>query len=63
MGKILIRRSGVNEFCRDNADGIATTAQSGYRVLKRTDEGQILIIVANPMQIKNDTKGEVRNGK
>ncbi|MFS1514621.1 peptidase G2 autoproteolytic cleavage domain-containing protein [Chengkuizengella sp. SCS-71B] len=65
-GQLLVRDDGtseVNGFCRPNADGIATIAQSGYRVLKRTDEDQILIIVANPMQIKNDSKGEVRNGK
>ncbi|MFS1512537.1 hypothetical protein VQL36_08890 [Chengkuizengella sp. SCS-71B] len=50
----LVRDDGTSEvdgFCKPNAEGIATKAQSGYRVLERTGENQILIIVASPMQL------------
>ncbi|MFS1512522.1 peptidase G2 autoproteolytic cleavage domain-containing protein [Chengkuizengella sp. SCS-71B] len=48
VGQLLVRDDGtseVNGFCKPNAEGIATRAHSGYRVLERTGENQILIIV------------------
>jgi trimeric autotransporter adhesin len=47
LGKLLVRDDGtceVDSYCRPNHQGIATKASSGYPVLERTDEGQILIL-------------------
>ncbi|TXR98058.1 hypothetical protein DN390_20390 [Bacillus sp. SH7-1] len=47
IGKILVRDDGtcqVNEYCRPNNSGIATAADSGYRVMKRTGPNQILVL-------------------
>ncbi|WP_063254829.1 peptidase G2 autoproteolytic cleavage domain-containing protein [Neobacillus niacini] len=48
VGKLLVRDDGncqVNGFCKPNDDGIATPAQNGYRVMKRTGPNQIQIFV------------------
>ncbi|MEC9489055.1 MAG: peptidase G2 autoproteolytic cleavage domain-containing protein [Halanaerobium sp.] len=48
LGKILVRDDGscrVNGYCRPNDDGVATNSDSGYRVIKRSGEMQILIIL------------------
>jgi hypothetical protein len=47
LGKLLVRDDGtceVNGYCKPNGDGIATKADTGYRVLERTAEDQILIL-------------------
>ncbi|WP_261304443.1 peptidase G2 autoproteolytic cleavage domain-containing protein [Paenibacillus andongensis] len=47
LGKLLVRDDGTcepNSYCRPNHAGIATRASSGYRVLERTDEDQILVL-------------------
>ncbi|KRF18692.1 peptidase G2 autoproteolytic cleavage domain-containing protein [Paenibacillus sp. Soil787] len=47
LGKLLVRDDGtceVNSYCKPSQDGIATKASSGYRVLERTDNDQILIL-------------------
>ncbi|MGL4774671.1 MAG: peptidase G2 autoproteolytic cleavage domain-containing protein [Clostridium sp.] len=47
MGKLLVRDDGssiVNGYCTPNNEGIATKSESGYRVLKRMDESQILVL-------------------
>jgi hypothetical protein len=49
LGKLLVRDNGTcveDEYCRPNADGIATASEEGYRVLKRTGANQILIMFA-----------------
>jgi hypothetical protein len=49
LGKLLVRDDGTcveDEYCRPNADGIATASEEGYRVLKRTGANQILIMFA-----------------
>nr|WP_256941118.1 peptidase G2 autoproteolytic cleavage domain-containing protein [Bacillus sp. EAC] len=47
IGKILIRDDGTcvaGSYCKPNHDGVATKNSSGYRVLKRTGQNQILVL-------------------
>lgn len=47
IGQILVRDDGTCDthgFCRPNDDGIATKAESGFFVIKRTGDNQILIL-------------------
>ncbi|MEW4154384.1 peptidase G2 autoproteolytic cleavage domain-containing protein, partial [Bacillus thuringiensis] len=47
LGQILVRDDGtcrVNGYCLPNDNGIATASFQGYRVLKRTDSDQILVL-------------------
>lgn len=47
VGKLLVRDDGtcqVNGYCRPGQGGVATAAQSGYRVMKRTGPNQVLIL-------------------
>ncbi|MEK5300430.1 peptidase G2 autoproteolytic cleavage domain-containing protein [Bacillus sp. FSL R10-2201] len=47
IGQMLVRDDGTCEahgYCRPNDDGIATKAESGFFVIKRTGENQILIL-------------------
>ncbi|MFD0694194.1 peptidase G2 autoproteolytic cleavage domain-containing protein [Paenibacillus sp. GCM10027628] len=47
LGKLLVRDDGtceVDSYCKPNRDGIATKTGSGYRVLERTGDNQILIL-------------------
>nr|WP_255289973.1 peptidase G2 autoproteolytic cleavage domain-containing protein [Bacillus cereus] len=47
IGKILVRDDGtcqVNGYCSPNNSGIATAADSGYRVMKRTGPNQICVL-------------------
>lgn len=46
IGKLLVRDDGtcvVDGYCMPNNHGIATASETGYRVLKRTGENQILV--------------------
>ena len=48
LGQILVRDDGtckVGGYCRPNDEGIATACDHGYRVLKRTDSDQVLILM------------------
>jgi hypothetical protein len=48
MGKVLVRDDGtceVNGFCVPNDEGIATSSDEGFRVMKRTGLEQILILM------------------
>ncbi|MED0971432.1 peptidase G2 autoproteolytic cleavage domain-containing protein [Bacillus paramycoides] len=47
IGQMLVRDDGTCEthgYCRPNDDGIATKAERGFFVIKRTSENQILIL-------------------
>ncbi|PFI25007.1 peptidase G2 autoproteolytic cleavage domain-containing protein [Bacillus cereus] len=47
IGQMLVRDDGTcqtHEYCRPNDDGIATKAESGFFVIKRTGDHQILIL-------------------
>lgn len=47
IGQMLVRDDGTCEthgYCRPNDDGIATKSESGFFVIKRTSENQILIL-------------------
>ncbi|WP_180235100.1 peptidase G2 autoproteolytic cleavage domain-containing protein [Bacillus wiedmannii] len=47
LGQLLTRDDGscqVNGYCRPNDEGIATTSNVGYRVMKRTAPNQILVL-------------------
>ncbi|EXY07173.1 peptidase G2 autoproteolytic cleavage domain-containing protein [Bacillus cereus] len=47
IGQMLVRDDGTCEahgYCRPNDNGIATKAESGFFVIKRTGENQILIL-------------------
>ncbi|OFD82630.1 peptidase G2 autoproteolytic cleavage domain-containing protein [Bacillus mycoides] len=47
IGQMLVHDDGTCEphgYCRPNDDGIATKAESGFFVIKRTGENQILIL-------------------
>jgi len=48
MGKLLVRDDGtcqVNGYCKSDNDGIATSSENGYRVMKRVSENIIQILV------------------
>ena len=48
MGKLLVRDDGtcqVNGYCKPNDNGIATSSENGYRVMKRVSENIIQILV------------------
>ncbi len=48
LGKVLMRDDGscqVNGYCRPAAGGVATSAKTGYRVMRRTADRQILILL------------------
>ncbi|ETI65822.1 Hep_Hag repeat-containing protein [Neobacillus vireti LMG 21834] len=48
IGQILVHDDGTcktHGYCWANDEGIATTSDKGYFVLKRTGENQILILV------------------
>jgi hypothetical protein len=48
MGQLLVRDDGTcqpNHYCKPNRDGIATASYEGYRVLKRTSQNQVLVLV------------------
>ncbi|OLO35932.1 hypothetical protein BTR23_16035 [Alkalihalophilus pseudofirmus] len=47
IGKLLVRDDGtceVDGYCRPNDQGIASASSKGYRVMKRTDYDQILVL-------------------
>ena len=47
LGKLLVRDDGTcrpGEYCVPNHEGVATASNKGYRVMKRTDADQILIL-------------------
>ena len=47
MGVLSVRDDGtchVNGYCKPNADGIATAAESGYRVIKRINDHMVKVI-------------------
>lgn len=48
LGKLLVRDDGTckpGQYCKPNEEGIATSSHTGYRVMKRTDVDQILILL------------------
>ncbi|PAB57931.1 peptidase G2 autoproteolytic cleavage domain-containing protein, partial [Anaeromicrobium sediminis] len=48
IGQLLVRDDGtckVNGYCMPNDEGIATASSTGYRVMERTGENQILVLV------------------
>jgi hypothetical protein len=47
LGKLLVRDDGtcqVGGYCKPNADGIATSSPTGYRVIKRINENIVKVI-------------------
>ncbi|KAA9022238.1 peptidase G2 autoproteolytic cleavage domain-containing protein, partial [Niallia endozanthoxylica] len=48
VGKLLVRDDGTcraGGYCKPNEEGIATTTDKGYRVMKRTTPNQILVLI------------------
>ncbi|MFS0919413.1 peptidase G2 autoproteolytic cleavage domain-containing protein [Brevibacillus sp. 179-C 1.1 NHS] len=48
IGKLLLHDDGTcraGGYCKPNDDGIATASGSGYRVMKRTGNNQILVLI------------------
>lgn len=48
LGQLRVRDDGscqVNGYCLPNDEGIATTSQQGYRVIKRTAANQVIIMI------------------
>lgn len=48
MGKLVVIDDGtcqVNGYCKPNENGIATAADTGYRVMKRLDENHVRILL------------------
>ncbi|MGL6199881.1 MAG: peptidase G2 autoproteolytic cleavage domain-containing protein [Lachnospiraceae bacterium] len=48
VGKLRVRDDGScqpNGWCQPNTDGIATSSEQGYKVLKRLDENTVLICI------------------
>jgi trimeric autotransporter adhesin len=58
IGKVLVRDDGtceVDGYCIQNDEGIATKASKGYRVMKRTGENQVLVLInSKPSTNKHD---------
>ena len=47
LGQLPVRDDGTckaGSFCKPNDEGIATASSTGYRVIKRTSENQVLVI-------------------
>ena len=56
LGKLLVRDDGtcqVNGYCKPNNEGIATAADHGYRVMKRTGPNQVLVLL-NTVPSRNE---------
>ncbi|SDJ26742.1 Peptidase_G2, IMC autoproteolytic cleavage domain [Alteribacillus bidgolensis] len=56
VGKLLVRDDGTcqpGSYCKPNDDGIATKASQGYRVMKRTGENQILVLLNSTLETTN----------
>ncbi|WP_101842724.1 SHOCT domain-containing protein [Halobacillus sp. Marseille-P3879] len=45
------KRSTSHGYCRPNDEGIATHAERGYFVLKRTGPNQILVLAGGSLQL------------
>lgn len=48
MGKLVVHDDGTclpGKFCRPNNSGIATLSESGYYVMKRTGENQVMVLL------------------
>lgn len=48
VGQILVRDDGsceMNGYCKSNDEGIATKSTEGFRVIKRTGENQVLVLI------------------
>lgn len=48
LGKLRVRDDGTcvpGGYCRPGENGIAVSAPDGYRVLKRTGAGQVMILL------------------
>jgi hypothetical protein len=48
LGKLLVRDDGTCQpkgYCKPNNEGIATAADHGYRVMKRTGPNQVLVLI------------------
>ena len=48
IGKVLVRDDGsceIDGYCMPNDEGIATNSEQGYRVIKRTGENQVLVLL------------------
>ena len=48
IGKLRVRDDGTcqqGSYCQPNADGIATTSEQGYLVLKRLDNDMVLVLL------------------
>ncbi|MES9738847.1 hypothetical protein ABWK46_16155 [Peribacillus frigoritolerans] len=55
VGKLLVRDDGtahVNGYYKPNNEGIATAANQGYRVMERTGENQVLVLVNTTIQLQ-----------
>ncbi|MFD6211037.1 peptidase G2 autoproteolytic cleavage domain-containing protein [Peribacillus sp. NPDC060253] len=55
LGKLLVRDDGTcqpNGYCKPNNEGLATAADHGYRVMKRTGPNQILVMLNSIPSIK-----------
>ncbi|MGM1033417.1 MAG: SHOCT domain-containing protein [Bacillota bacterium] len=59
FGKLLVRDDGTckaGSYCGPNEEGIATTADKGYRVMKRTGPNQVLVLLNTvPSRYELDT--------
>ncbi|MGU3471315.1 hypothetical protein ACLBWT_09215 [Paenibacillus sp. D51F] len=47
LGRLLVGYDGsrmVNGYCLPNDQGIATSSETGYRVMRRTGDNQILVL-------------------
>ncbi|MGM0879291.1 MAG: peptidase G2 autoproteolytic cleavage domain-containing protein, partial [Bacillota bacterium] len=56
LGKLLVRDDGtckVGGYCKPNVEGIATASNKGYRVMKRTGENQILVLLNLTLETTN----------
>ncbi|WP_274435512.1 peptidase G2 autoproteolytic cleavage domain-containing protein [Alicyclobacillus sp. ALC3] len=54
LGQLLGHDDGTCEiggYCKANDDGVATSANTGYRVLDRADSNQVLVLVSSTLQL------------
>ncbi|WP_338787385.1 peptidase G2 autoproteolytic cleavage domain-containing protein [Metabacillus sp. FJAT-53654] len=60
IGQLLVRDDGTckpGSYCKPNNEGIATASNQGYRVMQRTNQNQVLVIV--PQAFRNPSNNKV----
>lgn len=60
IGQLLVRDDGTckpGSYCKPNNEGIATASNQGFRVMQRTNQNQVLVII--PQAFRNPSNNKV----